>query len=259
MGADVPIVVIQAGPRGHGPDLSEEFRLVQQRLHATPYGGAITLYPVPAARPEDLTEALLRYQPVVVHFAGTGTRDDGVLFRADDGGQVPVDTNALGILLKEAAPQLALLLVNACWGSELAEQASETVGCGIGMTGLVDDTAAHRFSGEFYQAIGFGKSVGQAFRTAKWALATYGLMAHETPRIFPPDEAYANRLYLIPARLMSSPPRDPHKPGAGLPLADSRRKWRAVVTSTARDEQEARAMLTGFHIEMIAFDEGRTP
>jgi hypothetical protein len=253
--ADVPVVVVQAGARGDGPDLNEELRLIQQRLNATPYGHAVKLHPAPAARPEDLTEALHRHQPAAVHLAGEGTRDDGILLRADDGGQVPIDTRALCMLLNEVAPQLAVLLVNACWSADLAELASEAVGCGIGMTGLVDDEAARRFSGEFYQAIGFGRSVGQAFRAAKWALATYELMDHETPRMFERQAGHADRLYLIPARLMGSPPRDSHKPGADLPLADSRRKYRAVVTSTARDEQEARAMLAGFHIEMMAFDQ----
>lgn len=219
---------------------------------ATPYGHAVKVHPLLAARPEDLTEALHRYQPIMIHFVGEGSQEDGILFRADDGGQVPVNTHALCMLLKEAAPHLTILLVSACWSVDLARQASNMVGCGIGMTGVVDDAAARRFSIEFYQAIGFGKSAGQAFRAAKWALATYGLMEHEKPRIFERDQGYADQLYIIHARVMRNPPRDSHKPGAGLPLLDPERKYGTIEAGAPRDEREIHAMLAAYRRYLLS-------
>ncbi|MEU6022654.1 hypothetical protein [Micromonospora sp. NPDC047134] len=76
------------------------------------------------------------------------------MFRTDDGGQAPVNQQALSELLAVAAPQLRLTLVNACWGASLAQLLADTTGCAIGSTTIIDDETARRFSHEFYRATG---------------------------------------------------------------------------------------------------------
>ncbi|HET8658218.1 MAG TPA: hypothetical protein VFM55_04370 [Micromonosporaceae bacterium] len=246
------VLLVQTGHRGDPLDLAEEQRLIQQALTSTRYGDQLDVVPVPAARPEDLTSALQRHQPTMLHLSGRGTAADGVLFRADDGGEVPVNPEAMCQLLAVVAPQLVVAVVNACWGVHLAQRLAGTMGCAIGVTTVIDDATARRFSAEPYQAIGYGFSVGRSFHTARLALATYELPDHEAVTIFERDDGGADRLFVIPDPVMPPSPHDATKPMAPS-IPPFRCKYRAVVTADARDEEEARAMMSAFNVEMMTF------
>ncbi|MFG1723197.1 hypothetical protein ACGFII_31720 [Micromonospora chalcea] len=226
-------------------------------LHTTRYGSAINLVTVPAARLDDLIAAVQRHNPDVLHLSGYGEEGDGFLFRTDDGGQAPVKQQALSDLLAVAAPQLRLALVNACWGASLAQLLANTTGCAIGSTTIVDDETARRFSLEFYRAMGNGFSAGDSFRITRHALATYDLPDQHALNLFQKSEGTADRIFVIPGALLPAPARDAAAKPSPPTAPASRRKYRAVITGDARDEEEARSMMAGFTVEMMTFTDDR--
>jgi hypothetical protein len=213
---NVPVLIAQTGPRDGGIELDEELRAIQRGLRQTPYGEALDVQVCPAARPDDLVDALLRHDPVVLHLSGRGDHD-GFLFRADDGAETPINPVGLAKLLATAAPRLRLLVVNACWSAGLAADLAAAIGCCIGVDTTISITAATGFSEVFYRSLGYGHPVGRAFEIGVSALEFYGEPDHAVIGIHPGTAVDPDQLFIIPPELMPAAPRDAVKPTA-LPV-----------------------------------------
>jgi CHAT domain len=117
-----------------------------------------------AVRSDDISRALLKEQPRLVHFAGHGGGPEGSFAAEGDYGLahiIPVD--GLVRLFRSAGQSVECVVANACETEGLARGLSEVIPYAIGMRQPVRDRSAIRFSVGFYQAVAAGRPVEDAF------------------------------------------------------------------------------------------------
>jgi len=197
----VSILFISANPQGTTRiEIDDEYRTIEQVLRGTRHAGNFSLLPPAlAARVEDFQTRLLRDKPVIVHWSGHGqpevpaartgsdterTREltpagshgaatqsaNGMIVVWGEGGQpemVPTDplANVFNIL-RDQLPTTCVVL-NACFTEAQAKRIAEHVDFVVGTTRAIPDTAAIAFSKSFYEAIGEGQSLANAFELGK--------------------------------------------------------------------------------------------
>lgn len=146
--------------------LAQEFRDIEQKLRAAPKGRSFNLVSQWAVRPRDLMETLMRHRPTVVHFSGHA--EGGKLILENEKGKTQtIEGKHLTALFAGFTDTLRLVVLNACFTSAGFDDLAEVIDYTVGTTSAVSDSAAIRFSGCFYQALAFGKSVKAAYELAK--------------------------------------------------------------------------------------------
>lgn len=123
-----------------------------------------------AARPEDLSQAILDTRPQVVHFSGHGDDRSGLVFEGDDGEPRVINPVDLVGLVRAIGQSVRVILYNACWSGEAATAMAERVQVAIGMDAPVTDDGARAFAAGFYRAVGSGQSVQAAFEVGRFEL-----------------------------------------------------------------------------------------
>ncbi len=217
------ILLVQAAASTDPPvALDEEHRQIWMALSGTPHGQTFTIQTLQAARARDLPDRLARAVPAVMHFSGQGTPNSGLRFVTDDGSDAPTSIPGLCKLLAEyALDGLELVVLNACWTSELAEALSSAINCVIGTSCPIPDDHAISYSRELYRNLGCGQSVGQSHRRACAAVEMYGADSRYLPELFPGPGINPDALFLVDARSRTPLPLPPVKPsdtGSGARL-----------------------------------------
>lgn len=113
---------------------------------------------------------LLRYTPDIVHFAGHGTENSGIILEDEQGLSYPVSTSALKQLFSLFGERIKCVILNTVYSEATANVIAESVDYVIGMRGSVSDEVAINFSTSFYQALGYGKDVETAFQLGLLAI-----------------------------------------------------------------------------------------
>ncbi len=120
-----------------------------------------------AARIKDLREAMLEFEPHIVHFSGHGAGVDGLAFEDERGQLVLIRLEMIIYLFKLFSEQVKQLIecvvLNACYSEVQAEAMMSYVGCVIGMQQAIRDKAAIEFSKGFYSALANGRTLDFAF------------------------------------------------------------------------------------------------
>jgi len=143
--------------------ISEEIRTIEERLRTTKYGGQFKVEQCPAVRVTDLSDALLRYRPQIVHFSGHGSPSGQIILEDKSGMTQPVSPEALSDLFKILKDDIQLVVLNACHTETQAQAIMRHVRCVICMSGEIDDTSAIAFAGGLYRGLGWGRSVATSF------------------------------------------------------------------------------------------------
>jgi hypothetical protein len=78
-------------------------------------------------------------------------------------------------LFRTLRDNIRVVVLNACYSRPQAEAIIRQIDCAIGMMGSVGDEAS------FYRAIGFGRSVKEAFDQGTVALSLEGIPEERTP------------------------------------------------------------------------------
>ncbi|CAK8723976.1 hypothetical protein GCAAIG_13920 [Candidatus Electronema halotolerans] len=181
MNAERKILIFSANPQDTSRlRLDKELREIQDRLRRTKYGSQFIFKSAPAVRIHDLQQELLEHEPDIVHFCGHG-EEEGILVEDEQGKAVLVPSEALASLFALCAEHVACVLLNSCHSHVQAEAISQHIPYVIGMKKAVGDDAAVEFAAGFYNALGFGKSIEQAFAFGKNAVQLYDLPDHLTP------------------------------------------------------------------------------
>jgi hypothetical protein len=142
--------------------LDRELREIREKLSLARLWDHFDVYPELAVRPADLTGALLDYRPHIVHFSGHGEAN-AVFVEGDVGEPHPLAGRALANLFALMAEDTLCVVLNACYSQDQARVIARRVKYVIGMRGDVDDRSAIAFSIGFYQALGSGRSIDDAF------------------------------------------------------------------------------------------------
>ncbi|NIM13975.1 MAG: SUMF1/EgtB/PvdO family nonheme iron enzyme [Candidatus Aminicenantes bacterium] len=143
--------------------LDKEVREIKEGLRRSKYCKRFKIYSECAVRLKDLRRALLDYKPHIVHFAGHGSKK-GILVQDDLGDAVPISSSALSELFKLCSKHVECIILNACYAASQVSAISKHINYVIGMRKKIEDKDAIEFSVGFYDALGAGKSVEEAFK-----------------------------------------------------------------------------------------------
>lgn len=151
--------------------VDEEAREISERIQEGFYRDRFELFQRSAARPGDLQRLLLTYQPHIVHFSAHGSKGQKIVLAGPHGRSKSIDQQGLADVFTLYNNHVRLVLLNACLTKEQARALSEVVDYSIGAGRAIGDKASVAFAGAFYRALGFGKSVRDAFESARAELA----------------------------------------------------------------------------------------
>ena len=161
--------------------LDEEARSIEEKIRSTDYRDSLEFITAWAVRPTDLLDKLNQHKPTIVHFSGHGTGEDGLILSDDMGEQKFVSADALKMLFSSVNDNIRLVVMNACYSEVQAKAIAEVIDCVMGMKSDIGDHAAITFAEYFYNALGYGRSVKQAFEQGKAALMLEGIPEVDIP------------------------------------------------------------------------------
>lgn len=169
----VRILFLSSNPWNNSRILvDEEAREIFEKIHEGPYRDHFELHNHVAVRSIDLQRLLLRYRPHIVHFSGHGSKRERIILSGTNGGKGKlVDQQGLANVFTLYNQHVRLVLLNACFTKAQARFISEVVNYSIGTSKAIGDKVAVAFAGAFYRALGYGKSVKEAFESARAELA----------------------------------------------------------------------------------------
>jgi hypothetical protein len=194
------VLILSANPAGTRQlDLDEEIREIAEKLRASKHRDSVELIPRFAARPDDFQQAILEHRPDIVHFSGHGSSTGELLFLDRDRNPKPVDRDALVWLFRTLKDNVRVVLLNACYSDAQAGAIADIIDCTIGMKRGIGDNTAIVFAASFYRAIGFGRSVQEAFNLGKAALLMEGIPEESTPTLWCRKDVDAARITLVGA------------------------------------------------------------
>jgi hypothetical protein len=161
--------------------LGEEYREIQNSLQRSQWRDNLVLHQRMAVRPSDISQALLDINPKVVHFSGHGTEKGALCLENNIGEIHPVEPIALANLFREFNHHISCVLLNSCFSIVQAEAIAEHIDYVIGMNKAIDDKAAIAFSIGFYQALGGGRSVEDAYKLGCTQIQLENISDYLTP------------------------------------------------------------------------------
>jgi hypothetical protein len=139
---------------------------------------ALQVEPELAVRPGELQQAIERHRPEVVHFSGHGQAGMGI--RMADGELVR--TSVL-VSMFASFHYVQLVVLNACKTYNTAQELVKVVDYAVGMNGRIEDEASIAFVEAFYDALGSGGTVEEAFARGKVQIPTLNLPGTRLPKL----------------------------------------------------------------------------
>ena len=162
--------------------LDQEVRDIEEGLKRSNERDQFVLISGFATRIDDLRRRLLDHSPQIVHFSGhSGV--DGIVLENEKGESSPVAAEALADLFELCAKHVDCVVLNACESDLQAKAISKHIPYVIGMTSSVSDDAAREFAVGFYDALGAGRSIQDAFKFGCNAIALKGIPEDKTPKL----------------------------------------------------------------------------
>jgi hypothetical protein len=140
-----------------------EMRKVKERLRLSRHRDEYQFEPCPAARWDDVSQALVDYDPQVVHFSCHGDSDGNLLLENDAGGVALTTPEGLARLFGLHRSTIRCVIVNACHSELLARAMAQNIDHVVGMRSEIGDEAAIQFSAGFYTGFFAGQPVPVAF------------------------------------------------------------------------------------------------
>jgi len=157
------ILILSANPIGTTPlRLDEEVRDIKEGLLRSKYRDQFEVKHRLALRIRDLRRALLDHEPQILHFTGHG-ESEGILVEDKQGLAIPIPARALTGTFKLYSHRIECVILSACYSDQQAVAINKHIRYVVGMPGQIKDKAAIEFAVGFYDALGAGKSVEEAF------------------------------------------------------------------------------------------------
>ncbi len=163
--------------------LDEEAREIETKIRASEYRESLEFITKWAVRPDDLLQYLNEHRPHVVHFSGHGSEAQEIILKDSEGRAKRVSKQALRALFSTLKDNIRLVVLSACFSRAQAQAIVEQIDCAVGMNRAVCDNAAIAFAAAFYRAIGFGRSVQEAFDQGTTALLLVGIAKGQSPQL----------------------------------------------------------------------------
>ena len=161
--------------------LDEEIREITQKIRLSKARDELKIISAWAVRPDDLLQQLNEHKPQVVHFSGHGSSSGELTLLSKEGSATAVTPHALEALFRTLKDNIEVVILNACYSKVQAQAISRSIDFVIGMNSTITDRAAVIFSASFYRAIGFNRTIQEAFDQAKTAMMLEGTSEEEIP------------------------------------------------------------------------------
>lgn len=161
--------------------LGKEASEIRDRLHRMVGRDGFDLQERWAVRPRDISQHLLETSAHVIHFSGHGAGTPGLCFEDEAGKVQLVTADALQSLFALFTNSVKCVVLNACYSEEQAKAIVKHIDFVVGMNDSVDDRSAIAFAFGFYQALGAGRSVREAFQFGKAEIRLENLPGADIP------------------------------------------------------------------------------
>lgn len=177
--------------------LDEEVRSITEMIRKSQHRETVKLESRWAIRTIDILQAINEVNPTIVHFSGHGAPNGDIIVQNNDGTAKTISKEAIVQVLKSSTDKIKLVFFNSCFSYLQAQAVIEQIPCAIGMSDAIGDKAAEVFAAQFYSAIGFGKSVKQAFEQAKAALMLEKINEENIPTLYVQEGINAEEIYIV--------------------------------------------------------------
>jgi len=185
-----PILFLAAEPTDEARlRLGQELREIQEKLQLARQRDRFSLQQRMSVRPVDISQVLLDVQPWIVHFSGHGMSSGELCFENQGGQMFPIKPDALAALFEQFSQQVECVVLNACYSETQARAIGAYIPYVIGMSRAIGDEAALAFSIGFYQALGAGRTIEEAYKLGCVQIRLYGIEEHLTPVLLKKGEA----------------------------------------------------------------------
>lgn len=124
---------------------------------------------------------MLNREPQIVHFSGHGGGEWGLALEDEAGNLQLVCTASLTHLFKQFIDTVECVLLNACYSAVQAEAIVRYISYTIGMKEAIGDGAAREFAVGFYDALGAGRTIEEAFTSGVNAIILEGIQEKLIP------------------------------------------------------------------------------
>lgn len=181
----------------NGLRLDEEVRSIQEQIRLSEHRDSINFESRWAVRSSDIFQAINETNPTIIHFSGHGASNGDLVLQNPDGSAKCVPKEAIAAAISTASDSVRLVVFNACFSEEQAKSVVSHVEAAIGMNDSVFDETARVFAAQLYSSIGFGHSVGKAFRQAIAAIMLEGISGDNIPQLFTRDGTDSEELVLV--------------------------------------------------------------
>jgi hypothetical protein len=167
-------------------NLGGEIRDIDQALRMSRSRDCFRLEQRWAVRHRDIRQAILTCEPepYIVHFSGHGNGEEGLVLEDSEGKVNLVSTKALVGLFGLCKEHVECVVLNACYSVVQAKAIAQHIPYVIGMKWAIGDQAAQEFSVGFYEALGAGKSIEDAFEWGCNAISLADLKEEGNPQLF---------------------------------------------------------------------------
>jgi hypothetical protein len=167
------ILILSANPIGTDKlRLDEEVRDIEEGLQRSKYREQFEVSQKWAVRPWDMRRAILDHDPQILHFTGHG-EIEGLLVEDKHGLATLIPPRALTGLFKLASEKIECVILNACYSDNQSRTINKYIKYVISMPQEIRDRAAIEFAVGFYDALGAGKPVEEAYEYGCNAVQQY--------------------------------------------------------------------------------------
>ncbi|MCY7323545.1 MAG: CHAT domain-containing protein, partial [Phormidesmis sp. CAN_BIN36] len=178
----IKILILSANPKETDAlRLGEEVREIEAAMERSRGRAQFELITKSAVRVDDLRRSLLDHEPQIVHFSGHGAGENGLVLENNAGKMQLVSTAALARLFKAFQATVNCVVMNACYSEVQAEAIYQHIDHVVGMNRALGDRAAIEFAKGFYDALGAGRSIEDAFEIGCTSLDLENIPESSTP------------------------------------------------------------------------------
>jgi hypothetical protein len=161
------VLILSSLPRDMAPlQVPKEVREIKAAIRRGKLRDEYHVVVCLGVRANDVHGLLMEHRPAIVHFAGHGWGEQGVVLDDDDGDSLPVSGAIFAGMLGHFRDDIECVLLNSCQSESLINDVAALIPFVIGMKPEVDDRAAISFAGAFYECLANGKTIRWAYDVA---------------------------------------------------------------------------------------------
>ena len=246
------VLFLSANPDGTSHlHLDEEVKKIDDCLRMSKLRDQFQLITKFAVDASTLRQALLEEDPDIIHFSGHGEGQAGLVLVGQDNKPKPATADALSALFK-LFPKIKCVLLNACYAEEQAKAIVQHVAYVVGMKQAVRDDAAIAFATGFYDGLGYGRSIDDAFDLGRSAIQfELASFSNTTRKLIPVDFENVEALpdHLIPVLLK----KEAGSTGSSISLTPSSSEGNSLVEKLQKDDISEAEALKMYRIRVQEF------